>query len=60
MHYAFFDISFVSLNFFSFMLGMIWAFINQSIFGKQVAIQIILYFAGLALWYYLVGHGVIK
>lgn len=50
-HYHFFDISFVSLNLFSFMAGMTWAFFNQGIFGKRIALPIFLYFAGLAAWY---------
>lgn len=46
-----FDISIFSLNLFSFMLGMVWAFFNQGLFGKRIALPIFLYFAGLAAWY---------
>lgn len=59
-HYHFFDIDLVSLNLFSFMLGMTWAFFNQGLFGKKIALPIFLYFAGLAAWYglqfYLATH----
>lgn len=33
------------------MLGATWAFFNQGIFGKRIALPIFLYFAGLAAWY---------
>lgn len=49
--YHFFDIDFVSLNLFSFMLGMVWSFFNQGFFGRRIAAPIFLYFAGLAAWY---------
>ena len=47
----FFDIGFKTLNLFSFMLGVTWAFFNQGIFGKRIGQWIFLYFAGLALFY---------
>lgn len=50
-NYHFFDISFDSLNLFSFMLGMVWAFFNQGVFGRRIATPIFLYFAGLAAWF---------
>ena len=46
-----FDINIVSLNLFSFVLGMVWAFFNQGFFGRRIALPIFLYFAGLAAWY---------
>ena len=52
-----FDISIFSLNLFSFMLGVTWAFFNQGLFGKKIAGPIFLYFAGVALWYYLLYKG---
>jgi hypothetical protein len=56
----FFDISIQSLNLFSFMLGMTYAFFNQSYFGKRIGFWIFAYFAGLAatywLKYYMVTH----
>lgn len=47
----FFDIGFRTINLFSFMLGMSWAFFNQGLFGKRIGMWIFLYFAGLAMWY---------
>lgn len=59
-NYHLFNIDLVSLNLFSFMLGMVWAFFNQGLFGKRIAMPIFLYFAGLAAWYglqlYLTNH----
>jgi len=49
--FQFFNISFYSLNLFSFMLGVTWAFFNQGIFGKQIGKYIFVYFGGLALYY---------
>ena len=49
--FHFFDISIYQLNLFSFVLGMCWAFFNQGLFGKNIGKWIIVYFAGLALWY---------
>jgi uncharacterized RDD family membrane protein YckC len=49
--FKFFDISIVSLNLFSFMLGATWAFFNQGIFGRKIAGPIFLYFGGLAAYY---------
>jgi len=48
---TFFDISFTSLNLFSFMLGMIFAFFNQGLFGKNIGKYIIAYLLALALVY---------
>ena len=60
--FHFFDISLFSLNLFSFMLGMVWAFFNQGLFGKRIALPIFLYFAGLAAWYglqfYIATHNI--
>ena len=53
-----FDISLVSLNLFSFMLGMVWAFFNQGLFGRRIALPIFIYFAGLAGWYALQYYSV--
>ena len=49
--YHLFDISLVSLNLLSFMLGATWAFFNQGLFGKKIGYWIIVYFGGLAAWY---------
>lgn len=49
--YHFFDIDLVSLNLFSFMMGVVWAFFNQGVFGKRIGHLIFIYFAGLAAWY---------
>jgi hypothetical protein len=54
------DISFVSLNLLSFMLGMTFAFFNQGFFGKNIGKYIILYWGGLALFYYMVSQGYFK
>lgn len=51
MESHFFDIDFKTINLFSFMLGMSWAFFNQGLFGKRIGMWIFLYFAGLAMWY---------
>lgn len=51
MEWQFFEIGFKSLNLFSMILGMIFAFFNQGLFGKNIGKWIIFYFAGLALWY---------
>jgi hypothetical protein len=52
---SFFDISFATLNLFSFILGGLWAiFSSYGWYGKRdVWGTIVLYFAGLALYYYL-------
>jgi hypothetical protein len=34
------------------MMGMTFAFFNQGLFGRKIGVYIILYFGGLALWYY--------
>jgi len=46
-----FTISLFSLNLFSFMLGMTFAFFNQGMFGKNIGKYIIFYFMIVALWY---------
>ena len=50
-NYHFFDIDLVSLNLFSFMLGALWAFFNQGLFGRKIAGPIFFYFICLAGWY---------
>ena len=52
---TFFDISLVSLNLFSFMLGVLYASVNSyGWFGRRnVWLLIVFYCAGLALYYYL-------
>lgn len=52
----FFDISVYSLNLFSFMLGVTWAFFNQGLFGKRIGYYVFLYFASLAAWYALLYY----
>ena len=47
----FFTIGLASLNLFSFMLGVTWAFFQQYVFGKSIGKVIFLYFAILAAWY---------
>ena len=49
--WQFFEIGFKTLNLFSFMLGMAWAFFNQGLFGKKIGLWVFLYFAGLAMFY---------
>lgn len=49
--YHFFSINLVSLNLFSFMLGVTWAFFQQGLFGKRLGLPIFLYYGGLAAWY---------
>lgn len=49
--FHFFDISFQSLNLFSYMLGMTAAFFKQGLFGKTIGKEVIAYFGILALWY---------
>jgi uncharacterized membrane protein YqjE len=46
-----FEISFASLNLFSFMLGMIFAFFNQGFFGVRIGKYIIFYLLALAMFY---------
>lgn len=46
-----FEISLQSLNLLSFMLGMIFAFFNQGVFGVRIGKYIIAYFVGLAMYY---------
>jgi len=53
-----FEISFARLNLFSFMLGMTFAFFNQGLFGKNIGKYIIVYFASIAFWYYVMGNSV--
>jgi len=59
-NFHFFDISFYQMNLFSFMMGILWAFFNQSYFGKRMAEPLFLYFGGLAAYYALLYHGIIK
>lgn len=56
MNYHIFDISVYQLNLFSFMLGMTYSFFNQSFYGKNIGKWVILYFAGLSLWYALTNN----
>lgn len=49
--FHFFDISFYSLNLFSYMLGMTVAFFNQGLFGKKIGKDIIFYLVCLVAWY---------
>jgi hypothetical protein len=58
--FKFFEISFVALNLFSFMLGATWAFFNQGLFGRKIAGPIFCYFAGLAAYYAYLYYGFIK
>jgi hypothetical protein len=58
-NYHFFDISVYQLNLFSFVLGMIYSFLHQGVFGKRIGILIILYFAGLSIWYAMLHKGII-
>lgn len=58
--FHFFDISFQSLNLFSYMLGMTAAFFKQGLFGKTLGKEIMIYFAGLALWYALHYYKIIS
>ena len=46
-----FEISLVALNLFSFMLGMVYAFFNQGMFGKNIARPIFIYFSCLVAYY---------
>jgi len=59
---TFFDISFVSLNLFSFMLGMLYTLSTIKTFGNPVKLwlHIVVYVAGLALYFYLNGAGNIQ
>jgi len=58
-NYHFFDISVYHLNLFSFILGMLYSFFNQGVFGRKIGKWIILYFAGLAIWYAMLYKGII-
>jgi hypothetical protein len=59
---TFFDISIVSLNLFSFMLGMLYTLCAITTFGNPVKLwlHIVVYVAGLALYFYLNGTGNIQ
>ncbi len=59
---TFFDISIVSLNLFSFMLGMLYTLSTIKTFGNPVKLwlHIVVYVAGLALYFYLNGTGNIQ
>lgn len=48
---TFFDIGFSSLNLFSFMMGMLFAFFNQGLFGKRIGKYLFIYLIGLAAVY---------
>jgi hypothetical protein len=50
-HWQFFEIGLPSVNLFSIMLGMVFAFFQQGLFGKNIGKYIIIYFACLAGWY---------
>lgn len=58
--WKFFEISFSTVNLFSFMLGATWAFFNQGLFGRKIAGPIFLYFGGLAAWYAYLYYGLLK
>jgi len=53
---TFFDISFMTLNLFSFVLGMIFSFFNQGLFGKSIGKYIILYLFAVASYYGVMYH----
>ena len=50
-HWQFFEIGLPSVNLFSFMMGMVFAFFKQGLFGQKIGKYIILYFVCLAGWY---------
>ena len=50
-HWQFFEIGLPSVNLFSFMMGMVFAFFKQGLFGQKIGKYIIVYFACLAGWY---------
>lgn len=58
--YRFFEINLVSLNLFSFMLGVSWAFFNQTLFGKKLGLYIFLYYGSLAAWYGVSYHALLQ
>jgi hypothetical protein len=58
--FHFFDISFAALNLLSFMLGMLFAFFKQGLFGKRIGKYIFTYFGMVAVYYYLLYQGTIK
>lgn len=49
--YRFFDIGLSTMNLFSVMMGMVFAFFQQSLFGQRIGKYIIVYFACLVGWY---------
>ena len=49
--YRFFDIGLSTMNLFSFMMGMVFAFFKQGLFGQKIGKYIIVYFACLVGWY---------
>jgi hypothetical protein len=59
---TFFEISFVSLNLFSFMLGMLYTLCAITTFGNPVKLwlHVVVYVAGLALYFYLNSTGNIQ
>ena len=48
---TFFAISLGTLNLFSFMMGMLFAFFNQGLFGKHIGKYLFVYLIGLAAVY---------
>ena len=58
--FKFFEISFITLNLFSFMLGATWAFFNQGLFGRKIAGPIFCYFGGLAAYYAYLYYSLIR
>jgi hypothetical protein len=51
LEWRFFDIGLASLNLFSFVLGMMFAFFRQGLFVKRIGKWIFLYFICLSGWY---------
>ncbi len=58
---TFFDISFVSLNLFSFMLGVLYTLSSVTAFGNPVKLwlQVVLYVAGIAIYFFMKSQGYI-
>ena len=51
-----FEVSLESLNLFSFMLGMTFAFFKQGLFGKRIGKYLVLYFGCMIVWYWFGAH----
>lgn len=49
--WQFFEIGLSTMNLFSFMMGMVFAFFKQGLFGQRIGKYIIVYFACLVGWY---------